>query len=122
MDRVTSRITTTIELDKEDAKCLFSPTEGHLLIHSLLSYFNLTTLGELAELETRISLCRHNAASTANDEGYRAIDAVRVIEVATVDRYDGEDAVWSTNAAAHALRYSIKALPSQVFDNGDSSV
>lgn len=125
MARVTSRITSTIELDKEDARYLSSPAGAHLLVHNILRYFNLTTLSELVELETQVSLCLHNAASSAKDEGYQAIDAAVVIEVATIDTYDEEDAVWSTNVASNvaapASGSSIKALLSQVFDNEDSS-
>ncbi|KAJ8638155.1 hypothetical protein MRB53_012422 [Persea americana] len=68
------RIVLKYEMDEKQVKCLWSPTQWHSLVQCLLPYFDLTSLGELASVETQVSLCLFNLVWTAKDERYSAID------------------------------------------------
>ncbi|KAJ8637335.1 hypothetical protein MRB53_011602 [Persea americana] len=108
-----------------ESNLLWSPTQRHSLIRRALSCLDLISVIVLAELESQTSLCLLNLVSNAEDEGYSAINVVLNIDVATVDTYDDEEELARaisehTGVAGPALRSSIKALPSQEFDDRNS--
>lgn len=96
-----------------DMNTLLSPTSRDSLVRGTISCFHLSSFGELVELETRVSLCLLNLVLAAAYDGYSAMNAALLIDVATIDTYyDEEDVARAT---------SIEALPSQPFDGKNSS-